>query len=301
MHFRATICRPGLDLRLARLNHPVVPPFPALAQALLADLLKRGDFVDQITKEAISALGTLVATHSERVLKPREAFEALVKSLTQLLGKLEETIAAEESEGAQLAAEAVYNILAHDQARYRILSSLPSGEVATLLKNLLPLLSSQERDTLVPATRSITLMLDEDDGRRRALGALKDIALRHMVLGLSNLLRSSDPEVAYAALEASLKLLLDEEPAKRVLLVLAERVRARSPPANHLQRRMAAAAAAAVAPFSSSAPPKLRARGQDPAALQRRGASLSRSPPRRLISPNPLFLSPPLVRRSSAP
>lgn len=262
-------------------------------QALLADLLKRGDFSDQITKEAISALGTLVATHGERVLKPREAFEALVKSLTQLLGarglrsrpapgqtpplrirallsqlheaphapsplgspqrgacapwfpprlpcpehpalsrsrlllpgKLEETIAAEESEGAQLAAEAVYNILAHDQARYRILSSLPSGEVATLLKNLLPLLSSQERDTLVPATRSLTLMLDEDDGRRRALSALKDIALRHMVLGLSGLLRSADPEVAYAALEASLKLLLDEEPAKRVLLVLAERVR----------------------------------------------------------------------------
>lgn len=119
----------------------------------------------------------------------------------------------------------MYNILAHDQARYRILSSLPSGEVATLLKNLLPLLSSQERDTLVPATRSLTLMLDEDDGRRRALGALKDIALRHMVLGLSGLLRSSDPEVAYAALEAALKLLLDEEPAKRVLLVLAERVR----------------------------------------------------------------------------
>lgn len=191
--------------------------------SLLSDLLKRGDFADVSTKEAVSALATLMATHGDRVLKPREAFEALVKSLTQLLGKLDESIAAEESEGAQLAAEAVYNILAHDDARYRVLASLPSGEVATLLKNLLPLLSSQERDTLVPATRSLTLMLEEDEGRRRALSALKDMALRSMVLGLSSLLRSSDAEVAYASLEASLKLLLDEEPSKRILLVLAEK------------------------------------------------------------------------------
>jgi hypothetical protein len=103
-----------------------------------------------------------------------------------------------------------------------VLASLPAGEVATLLKNLLPLLASGERDTLVPATRSLTLVLEEDEGRRRALSALKDGALRGMVLGLSALLRSPDAEVAYAALEASLKLLLDEEPSKRVLLVLAE-------------------------------------------------------------------------------
>ncbi len=191
--------------------------------ALLADLLKRGDFSDVGTKEAVSAVATLMATHGERVLKPREAFEALVKGLTQLLGKLDDATAGEETEGAQLAAEAVYNILAHDDARYRVLASLPAGEVATLLKNLLPLLSSGERDTLVPATRSLTLVLEEDEGRRRALSALKDGALRGMVLGLSALLRAPDAEVAYAALEASLKLLLDEEPSKRVLLVLAER------------------------------------------------------------------------------
>ena len=39
----------------------------------------------------------------------------------------------------------------------------------------------------------------------------------------SFLLRSADAEVAYAALEAMLKILLDEEPSKRVLLVLAEK------------------------------------------------------------------------------
>ena len=191
--------------------------------SLLADLLKRGDFSDVGTKEAVSAVATLMATHGERVLKPRESFEALVKGLTQLLGKLDEQTAGEETEGAQLAAEAVYNILAHDDARYRVLASLPAGEVATLLKNLLPLLASGERDTLVPATRSLTLVLEEDEGRRRALSALKDAALRAMVLGLGLLLRSPDAEVAYAALEACLKLLLDEETSKRVLLVLAER------------------------------------------------------------------------------